>query len=128
MKTIVRRAVVAVLGLAVLAGTAVSSLAMPPASQAGGKNYCRCLCRTGNALEKNLDWEMGPGGCGSNNKSCQATFDGGKTFRPGYLMNCATCTPNKSTNVWACTPALMMNPTSKGNLSPATPPGTLQQR
>lgn len=128
MKTIVRPIVVAVLGLAVLAGTAVSGLAMPPASQAGGKNYCRCLCRTGNALEKNLDWEMGAGGCNSNNKSCKATFDGGKTFRTGYLMNCATCTPDKNTNVWNCAPALMMNPTPKANISPSTPSGTLQRR
>jgi hypothetical protein len=75
-----------------------------------------------------LDWER-TGSCSSNGKACQATFDGGKTFHSGTLANCSTCEAKPPVNSgWTCTPTLTINPTPKGNFSPATPQGTLQRR
>lgn len=128
MKQIIRSAAAGVFGLAALLSTAGAGLALPPSSQGGGKTYCQCSCRTSNNI-KDLDWEMGPGGCNSNGKGCKATFDGGKTFQNGKLGDCSTCKAEPPGSGWLCKPSGAMSTTPGTRVPPANVPGgTLQKR
>lgn len=101
----------------VFVGPVGESFAMPKGRP--GEVRCRCKCSGGNS-SKYLDWAK-TASCGvSNGKSCNFTWDGGKTWTQGTLSGCEQC-DNQGGGDWLCG-------TGSSAMKSRIPAGTLEKQ